>query len=474
MIKTKQVTVLLAVFCCITSLLTIAANTTITAVGPMQAPTATDQTSDATDNMQSPNVVGQIQPAATRKINEPSSATDQPSAATNQPSATTDQPSAAADKNQAGNVYEFDFRKGMPQDGRLSVEVPDGVYRVTVTVGSRKAAGVTTLRGESRRLFYENVATAKGEFKTLSFCIHKRNTEIAPGVPVKIKPREQSKLNWNNTLDLEFSGACPQVARVRIEPAPEVPVVFLCGNSTVVDQDNEPWASWGQMIPRFFTDELCFANFAESGESANTFIGARRLAKILSMIKPGDYVLAEFGHNDQKQTGEGKGAYLSFWDSMKTFVDSARAHGATPILVTPTQRRSFDETGHIKDTHKDFPQATRDLAAKEGTYLVDLHALTRTLYEAMGVEESKKAFVHYPAGSWPGQIKALADNTHFNPYGAYEVAKCVIEGLKAADVPFVKCLQPDYAGFDPACPDALDSFVWTPSTFVDMVKPDGN
>ena len=84
--------------------------------------------------------------------------------------------------------------------------------------------------------------------------------------------------------------------------------LFLCGNSTVVDQDNEPWASWGQMIPRFFGDRVSVANYAESGESSNTFISARRFEKILTQMKRGDYIIIEFGHNDQKQTGEGKGA----------------------------------------------------------------------------------------------------------------------------------------------------------------------
>lgn len=98
----------------------------------------------------------------------------------------------------------------------------------------------------------------------------------------------------------------------------------------------------------------------------------------------------EFGHNDQKQKGPGKGAYYSFMTSLKTFIDEARARGAYPVLVTPTQRRSFDENGKIKDTHEDYPEAMRWLAAKENVPLIDLNEMTRTLYEAMGVEPSKR------------------------------------------------------------------------------------
>lgn len=121
--------------------------------------------------------------------------------------------------------------------------------------------------------------------------INKRNTHISEKENVRIKPRERQKLNWDDKLTLEFNGDAPQLSELIIEKINNVPTVFLCGNSTVVDQDNEPWASWGQMIPRFFNDSICFANYAESGESANTFIGAGRLKKALTQMKPGDYIL---------------------------------------------------------------------------------------------------------------------------------------------------------------------------------------
>lgn len=356
----------------------------------------------------------------------------------------------------------------------FSVSVPDGNYRVTAVVGSKRSVGETSVRGESRRLFFENVKTRKGELLPCTFTINKRDKHISEKEDVRIKPRERSKLNWDDKLTLEFNGDAPQVAELIIDRVEDVPTVFLCGNSTVVDQDNEPWASWGQMVTRFFTDSVCFANYAESGESANTFISAGRLKKALTQMKPGDYIFMEFGHNDQKQKGPGKGAFYSFMTSLKTFVDEARARGVQPVLVTPTQRRSFDENGKIKDTHLDFPDAVRWLAEKENIPLVDLHAMTRILYEAMGVEESKHAFVHYPANTYPGQNSALADNTHFNPYGAYQIAQCVIEGMKKVDLPIVKFLRADYEGYDPAHPDALENFKWNSSPFTEIEKPDGN
>ena len=356
----------------------------------------------------------------------------------------------------------------------FSVDVPDGNYRVTVTLGSKKKAGFTTVRGESRRLFLESIPTKKGEFKTFSFTINKRNTAISDTEKVRIKKREQSKLNWDDKLTLEFNGDAPCVANLKIERADNVPTIFLAGNSTVVDQDNEPWASWGQIIPRFFDDRICFANYAESGERADTFIKADRLKKALSQMKAGDYMFIEFGHNDQKLKGPGKGAFYFFATQLKTFVDEIRLKGGIPIFVTPTQRRSFDENGKIRETHEDYPDAMRWVAQRENVPVIELHDMTRTLYETLGVEKSKKAFVHYPAGTYPGQTKALEDNTHFNPYGAYEIAKCVIEGMKKLNLPFIECLRPDYTAFDPAHPDDPDMFKWNDSPFTEIEKPDGN
>lgn len=356
----------------------------------------------------------------------------------------------------------------------FSVNVPDGNYKVTVTLGSKDTAGNTTVRAESRRLFIENLPTKKGELITESFVVNKRNPKINEKEKVKLKSREIKKLNWDDKLTLEFNGDAPRVSSVVIEEADNVPTIFLCGNSTVVDNDNEPWASWGQMIPRFFTDKVCIANHAESGLSANTFIGGGRLKKILSQIKKGDYLVVEFGHNDQKQKGAGKGAYYSFAYNLKIFIDEARAKGAYPVLVTPTSRRRFDSNGKSTNTHGEYPDAVRWVAEKENVPLIELNGMTATLCDALGVDGSMKLFVHYPAGTFPGQTKDFKDNTHFSTYGAYEVAKCVVEGIKKADLDIVKYLRADYKGFDPAHPDNFKSFKWNLCPFTEIEKPDGN
>lgn len=106
--------------------------------------------------------------------------------------------------------------------------------------------------------------------------------------------------------------------------------------------------------------------------------------------------------------------------------------------------------------------------------LVDLNRMTKTLYETWGPEESKKAFVHYPAGTFPNQTKPLADNTHFNTYGGYEICKCVLKGLIDNNSPLKKYIVKKVWSFDPAHPDDINNFFIPPSPFYSLVKPDGN
>lgn len=357
-----------------------------------------------------------------------------------------------------------------------NIEVPDGNYKVTVVLGSKKKAGNTVVRAENRRLMVDEVATKKGQFKTVEFVVNKRTPEIEKGKRVKVKDREKNYNTWDNAINLEFTGAAPAVKEVKIERDTTATTIFLCGNSTVVDQPYEPWASWGQMIPRWFGPEVAISNNAESGLTAGSFLGSYRLDKILTMMKKGDYVICEFGHNDQKEKMAGAGAWYNFSYNLKVFIDKVRAKGGNIIFVTPTQRRLFDDATHSKilETHGDYPDAMRAVAKREGVPVIELHDMTRTFFETLGYENSKKALVHYPANTFPGQDKPLADNTHFNPYGAYEIAKMVVMGMKQLNLPIVEYLRSDWKDFNPAQPDDYNKFVWYNSVQQDVTKPDGN
>ena len=202
----------------------------------------------------------------------------------------------------------------------FSVNVTEGNYKVTLTIGDAKEKGGLTVKAESRRLMLEKIITQPGEVITKTFIVNVRMPEISTGGKVSLKERELDKLDWDNKLTLEFNGARPCISSIEIAKAEDQVTVYLAGNSTVVDQSAEPWASWGQMITRFFKPGVAIANHAESGLTLASFKSQHRLEKILSTIKAGDYLFIEFGHNDQKMNGPNDGAWKSYAQNLKYFI----------------------------------------------------------------------------------------------------------------------------------------------------------
>ncbi len=356
----------------------------------------------------------------------------------------------------------------------FAVSVPEGCYRVSLTLGGDPDGSATFVKAESRRLMLEEVKTGAGKTVQKTILVDVRTPKIGAGSQIKLKDRELGYLNWDNKLTLEFNGHRPCVAAVEIQKVDRMPTIFLAGNSTVTDQENEPWASWGQMFPAFLKSEVVVANYAESGETLLAFKREKRLEKILSVMKPGDYLFMEFAHNDQKPGGNHLDAFTTYKDELKYYIGEARRKGGIPVLVTSTNRRRFDENGQIVNTLEDFPEAMRQTAQEEKVSLVDLNAMSKLFYEALGPEKSKKAFVHYPANTYPGQDKPLADDTHFNPYGAYELARCVVEGIRRNIPGLANYLKPGIAEFNPSQPDPVETFYWPESPSVNLLKPDGN
>jgi lysophospholipase L1-like esterase len=345
----------------------------------------------------------------------------------------------------------------------FSVALPEGNYDVTVTFGDRAGETVTTVKAELRRLMLEEVRTARGRSETRTFTVNVRTPQISNGVEVKLKDREKNMeaWAWDEKLTLEFNNARPAVSAIEIKRNDKAPTLFLLGDSTVCDQPREPYNSWGQMLTRFFKPGIAVANHAESGESLRSSAGARRLDKVLSLMKPGDYLFIQFGHNDEKEKGEGVGAFTTYKASLKRYVEGARGRGATVVLITPMQRRTFDAAGKITDSHGDYDDAVRQAAKELSAPLIDLHAMSKPFYEALGPEESKKAF-------------APNDGTHHNNYGSYQLARAVVEGIKSNRLALVRYLTDDRRPFDPTHPDPLASFKIPPSPLATETKPLGN
>lgn len=359
----------------------------------------------------------------------------------------------------------------------FSIAVPDGNYQVTLILGG-PTASTTTVRAESRRLFVNQMEVDAGKSSRITFNVNVRSATIsplgsAPPSQVALKPREIGALDWDEKLTLEFNGDHPSLRSISIQPIDHVPTLYLAGDSTVVDQDKEPWAAWGQMLPAFFDGGLSIANEAESGETIRSFVREHRLAKILSTIRPGDYLMIQFGHNDQKPGNGFVPAATDFKTYLLQYIAEARAHGATPILVTPMNRRNFDADGKIVQTLGDYPAVMREVAEQQKLALIDLNAMSKTLFETLGETGTLHAFVHYPANTFPGQTEELKDDTHFNSYGAYELARAIVQNIRDQKLPLARYLRVPMSPFDASHPDAFADWKLPPSPSVSAVTPYG-
>jgi lysophospholipase L1-like esterase len=355
----------------------------------------------------------------------------------------------------------------------FSTTATDGNYQVTLVLGGPKASR-TTVKAESRRLMVEKLVVPAGHRATVVFNVNVRTPQIV-GAPadantVRLKPREVGILEWDNKLTLEFNGENPSVRSISVRKV-DVPTVYIAGDSTVVDQDKEPWAAWGQMLPVFFGPGVCIADEAESGETIKSFVGERRLAKVESTWKKGDYLMIQFAHNDQKP---GAVSVPEYKQLMERYIADARDAGVTPILVTAMNRRNFNPDGTLQMTLGEYPQATREVGAQQKVEVIDLNAMSKTLFEALGEQGTLHAFVQYPANTFPGQTEALKDNTHFNAYGAYELARAIVQSIRNQHLELEQYLRPGIPPFDPAKPLPFAEWSLPMSPAVSTVTPYGH
>jgi lysophospholipase L1-like esterase len=342
-------------------------------------------------------------------------------------------------------------REGAP---KISLPAPEGTYEVTVRLTGAAGSPASVL-AEQRRLMVEGIRFRGSKPVERTFVVNVRRPGLGKlpdnasgGITVRLKPREVGAASWDDNLTLEVTGDA-RLLSVRAVPV-TLPTLYLAGDSTVTDQPTAPNASWGQKLPRFFAPTLAVANHAESGETLKSFVTEQRLDKLLSTLRAGDWVMIQFAHNDQKvqwpQTYADAATTYRAW--LRAYIAEVRRRGATPILVTSPDRRNFDAAGHIESTLGDYPEAMRVVAQEESVALIDLNAMSRRLYEALGPETAARAFAD------EGR-----DKTHFNDYGGYALARCVVEGIRAADpalaAGLAHHLSADAGRFDPARPDPL-------------------
>lgn len=220
--------------------------------------------------------------------------------------------------------------------------------------------------------------------------------------------------------------------------------VFIAGDSTACNYEpsRAPRAGWGQMIDRFFdANYVSVRNMAISGRSSMSFINEGVLAKILSEIKSGDYLLIQFGHNDAKKEDSTRYTDPDTYQSYLTqYVTGAQKAGANPVLITSVNRRNF-ENGKLVLTHGAYPGAMIDLARKLQIPLIDITEQSRVFFEEAGEEGTKKLFLWLEPGESVNYPEGVKDDTHFQENGATEIAKLVIRGIKDLNLPLVKYIK---------------------------------
>ena len=226
--------------------------------------------------------------------------------------------------------------------------------------------------------------------------------------------------------------------------APAAPRVFMVGDSTMANKPADlPEWGWGMALGEFLTDPAMVQNHAMNGRSTRSFIDEGRWQKVADDLTPADFVIIQFGHNDEKVEDPKRGTdpATTFRDNLRRFITETRAKGATPILATPVARRKFDRAGKLTDTHGAYPAAIRAVAKEENVALLDLTVATMKWLETAGDEPSKKLFMWIEPGAHPKIPDGRKDDTHFVAAGAKHVASLAAAQLRELKSPLAKWLK---------------------------------
>jgi lysophospholipase L1-like esterase len=324
---------------------------------------------------------------------------------------------------------------------RFDVNLPDGNYDVTLQLGNPAKPTDVSVKAEAHRGMATNIHTQPRQPATVNFTVNVHTNKLL--IPIDTDGR----------LTVEVVGNSPSLMKYDVKPNTTAATLYIAGDSTACDWDQPPWSSWGSMLPMMFKPgTVAVADRASSGRSSKSFISEKRLEDILSTLKQGDYLFIQFAHNDQKPAENlHTDAATTYKDTLKIYIDEAKKRGATPVLVTAMPRRNF-VNGKLENNLGDYPEAARQLAADQHVALIDLNQMAGKFYESLGEEGSKAAFLHYPANTFTTRPDELKDNTHFNSYGGYELAKLIARGIKDAKLPLADQLVDDLpaTNLDPA------------------------
>ncbi|WP_082234929.1 rhamnogalacturonan acetylesterase [Halobacillus massiliensis] len=214
--------------------------------------------------------------------------------------------------------------------------------------------------------------------------------------------------------------------------------LFLAGDSTMADypESQFPQMGWGQKLSLFLKKEAVVCNKAANGRSSKSFIHEGRLQGIINEICEGDFLLIQFGHNDSKPEEERRtDPFSSYKNFLAQYVKAAREKGALPLLFTSIQRRNFNKTSRLMETHGNYPEAMRQLASEMNVPLIDLTKRTEEYINVLGVDGSKSLFMHLAPSKFSNFPNGVQDDTHLNEEGAKIVARLAARELSVLPHP---------------------------------------
>jgi len=218
--------------------------------------------------------------------------------------------------------------------------------------------------------------------------------------------------------------------------------IYIIGDSTAANKQPKayPETGWGMELQSFFNSEIVVDNRALNGRSTKSFKAEKQWQPILEKLAPGDYVLIEFGHNDEKIEKPGIGTSLAeFKTNLINYVNETRSKKAVPVLLTPISRRSF-KNGVLVDSHGDYPKVTRKVADSLKVPLIDMLVKTENLLNKLGDLPSIKLFNYVDSGNVNYPI-GKKDDTHLSPEGAKQIAALVVDGIKERKLGIAKKLK---------------------------------
>lgn len=208
--------------------------------------------------------------------------------------------------------------------------------------------------------------------------------------------------------------------------------IYVCGDSTAASYTPEqaPITGWGQVVGEFLPG-VNVVNKAMGGRSTKSFLADGRLSAIEAAIQPGDLMLIQFTHNDGSDlVWRHTDPFTSFAANLALYVDTARLHGATPVLLTPIPRRCWRD-GELIDLHGDYPAAIRLVAMQKGVPLLDITRLGMDALRALGEDATRPLYMHVDAGLYPAYPDGSKDDTHTQRAGAELFARITAEQLRA-------------------------------------------